>query len=188
MGLTIIAPPGALPVALADAKAHLRVDHDHEDALITRLIASAAERVEAWAGRPLIARTYRWSLDRFAYGALTLPVGPLISLLQIRVRGADGTAQIIDPERYALDATVNPARVYPVGGWPAVGAERLGVEIDFEAGYGPAPDDSPASLRQAVLTLVAHAFQNRDPGETGAEDAMRTRLSALIAPFAEVRL
>lgn len=188
MGLSVIAPPGALPIALADAKAHLRVDHDEEDAVIARLISSATERVEAWAARPLIARTYRWTFDRFPYGAVSLPVGPLLELFAIRVRDAGGAAVELEPERYAVDPTVSPARLYSVGAWPAVGAARDGVEIEFQAGYGLAPENTPASLREGVLALVAHAYERRDPGDLGAEQALRARLGALIAPFAEVRL
>ncbi|CAN5339849.1 hypothetical protein BH09PSE2_BH09PSE2_03430 [soil metagenome] len=44
-------PPA--PVSVADAKAHLRVTHAMEDALIARLISAAIERIEADLGAPI---------------------------------------------------------------------------------------------------------------------------------------
>jgi len=40
--------------------------------------------------------------------------------------------------------------------------EHLAVEIDYTAGYGSAATDVPAGLRQAMLSLVGHWFENRE--------------------------
>ena len=43
-----------------------------------------------------------------------------------------------------------------------------GVEIDFVAGHGDAPADVPPPIRQALLLLIAHWYEHREPVEIGA--------------------
>jgi uncharacterized phiE125 gp8 family phage protein len=65
MNPTLIAGPAAEPVTLADMRAFLRLDDPAEDELVTTLIATARECVEAASGRRLIAQTWRLALDRW---------------------------------------------------------------------------------------------------------------------------
>ena len=59
-----------------------------------------------------------------------------------------------------------------------------GIEIDVTCGYGNEPDDVPEPLRQAILHLVAHWYENRGLVAAGAEVAVLPHsVSALIAPY-----
>ena len=57
--------PAAEPLSLADAKVFLRVEHDADDAIITSLIASARNHVEALTCCGLITQTWRIALQRW---------------------------------------------------------------------------------------------------------------------------
>ncbi len=48
----IITPPAAEPLTLAQVKAHLRLDGNADDALLTSLIAAARRYLEATTGSP----------------------------------------------------------------------------------------------------------------------------------------
>lgn len=64
-----VTPPAIEPVTLDEAKAHLRVDINAEDSLITRLISDAREWVERFLRRSLITQTWALYLDAFPVGA-----------------------------------------------------------------------------------------------------------------------
>lgn len=50
MPLQLLTPPTAEPVSLVEAKLHLRVDFNDDDALITSLITAARQAAETITG------------------------------------------------------------------------------------------------------------------------------------------
>jgi len=63
MTITETAPPLGEPLTLAETKAHLRVETNAEDALITALIRTVREHLERQTGLALMTRTFRLYLD-----------------------------------------------------------------------------------------------------------------------------
>ena len=157
MTSTLIAGPGEDPVTLAEAKAFCRIDSSDEDALVEALIAAARLQVESLTGRALVTQSWRLTLD-CAPRLVELPVIPVASLLVV----PDGA--VLQGDAVLLAEPVDE------------------LSIDYTAGYGAAAD-VPADLKQAVLTLVAYWYENRD-----ARAAPPLGFDRLVASYRRVRL
>ncbi len=191
MALVLTSGPAVEPVTVAEAKAHLRVDATEEDTLIASLILTSRLHIEAALGLALITQSWRTLLDAWgAEAAIELPLRPLQTVDAVRVLPAEGAAVVIAPTSYVVDTASAPPRLERTGMiWPHPGKVANGIEIDFTAGFGDAAADVPAPLRQALLLLVAHWYERREPIEVGsAETAVPGSVSELLAPFRMRRL
>jgi uncharacterized phiE125 gp8 family phage protein len=214
------AAPAVEPLALADAKAFLRIDTGDEDALIQSLILTSRLHVEVALGLALITQTWscffdRWPVAHGCYGAplqpagvaatfsdprawplsksdaFVLPIGPVQSVDAVRIYADDGTFVPLDVAGFTLDLASRPPRVVRRLNTASVhpGRRLNGIEIAITAGFGPDPIDVPAPIRQALLLLVAHWYENRDPANVGTPEArVPSAVSALLANYLPVRL
>jgi hypothetical protein len=126
-----------------------------------------------------------------AADAITLPLSPVRSLDAIRVYADDGTFVSVPAAGFAVDLVSRRSRVVRRSGtpMPEPGRRLNGIEIAITAGFGATPADVPAPIRQALLLLVAHWYEHRDPGEIGKPEArVPDVVSSLLAPYLPVRL
>lgn len=192
MSLVMTSGPALEPVTLAEAKAHLRVDGTAEDALIQSLIITSRLHIEAALGLALVTQSWVYLLDRWPRsGRLTLPIRPVAAIAQIRVWDEAGSAQTLAPGDFLLDGHGVPPRLVPVDAalLQAPTREMNGIEIAFTAGFGPAASDVPATIRHALLLLVAHWYEHREPVEIGAgASAVPAMVSELLGPYRRRRL
>ena len=189
MTYALIDPPQAEALTLAEAKAHLRLDQNDEDALLLSLIRTAREHLERETGLCLTSQTWRLYLDRWPRdGIIRIARSPVQVIHNVRVYGADGTAVDVSLEDQLLDGEARPARFW-LKNPPAAGRVVNGIEIDFTAGYGEAGTDVPDTLKRAMLMHVAHMFAFRgvvapDQQPAGIPDGYER----LTAPFRMRRL
>lgn len=186
MSIKILAPPASEPVSLAAAKLFLRIDHDDEDALLTRLIGAAREAVENGAGRALLTRRVRETLDiwtRDPLGGALLSLSPVTHVEAVRLVAANGSESVIDPSSYELDGARDRPRLMFTHGLPAILRSMGGVEIDYDAGLADDPADLPPALVQAMLHILAALYEAREGGPAIPEAAR-----ALMRPYAPARL
>lgn len=191
MALVLTSGPASEPVTVAEAKAHLRIDQAQEDVLIASLILTSRLHIEAALGLALIDQRWRLSIDRWPrHGVLEVPIGPLNAVTAIGVRDAAGGVTIMPAARYLVDLSSKPARI----AWnapllPKPGVEIGGIEIDLDVGFGADGASVPAPLKHAILMLVAHWYEHRDPIEIGSASArIPDAVSDLIQPFRKMRL
>lgn len=159
-----VTAPATVPITLAEAKAHLRVDASDEDTLISSLIDAAVSHVdgEGLLGRAMITQTWaEWVTASPGY--VRLPMGPFQSLTSVEYYDSDNalqTATLSDFETW-LDGDF--VRVKPKEGslWPTAFSRPDAIKITYVAGFGNEASDVPQGIRQALLMLIGHWYENR---------------------------
>lgn len=189
MALFRTTAPALEPVTLAEAKAHLKLDHEGEDALIEGLIRAAREEVEATTGLALVDQGWRLTLDRIPVTKVVrIACHPVRQIISVTAFGTDGEGALVEPSDYMLDPNSRPARLW-FSRRPETRRAMNGIEIDFTAGFGEAGPDVPDTLRRTMLVLVAHWFEFR--AAFGAESqpvSFPAGYERLVAPWRRGRL
>lgn len=193
MLLKELSPPALNPVPIRELGAHLRLaqgftDDGSEDALLELYLRNATSVIETRCARALIARPFLLQVDRWdRHGHLYLPVGPVALIDSIDLITPTATISL-DTSDWALVPGSQRQRVTGPGGvaLPALSGGMV-AELAFTAGYGPGWNQVPDDLRQAVLLLAAHFYENRG-GEAAAEGGMPHGLTALLERHRPVRL
>ena len=148
---------------MAEAKAHLRVDFNDDDAYISALIVTARVAAEERLERTLVNSPWRLTLDGFP-AAIKLPMPPIVSVEAVEYRDADGQWVALASEDYEVDTINEPGFVVPAPGarWPAVGPGINGVRVGYTAGYGPLGSHVPAPIRHWLLLAVGDMYHLRN--------------------------
>jgi len=92
MSITDITAPPIEPVTLVMAKEFLRIDGNHEDALITDLIKVARERAEFMGRLSLISRRRAYASARVCAGRLVINHSPVKFIHKLSVIDAGDNA------------------------------------------------------------------------------------------------
>lgn len=159
-----VTAPSVSPVSLTEAKAHLRVDSDHEDMLIQRYIDAAVSHIdgEGTLGRAMITQDWaQWETQ--APGWPRLQMGPFQSLVSIEYYDADSTLQTATLADFEtrLDGDFVVCKPKEDRAWPNAETRRDAIKITYRAGYGDAATDVPEGLRHAIFLLLSHWYENR---------------------------
>lgn len=176
------------PVTTAQAKAHMRVTDTAEDAYIEALITAARQHAEHLTERAFITQTWAMKLDRFSdyFGDIRLPKPLLISVSSITYVDLAGDTQTLSSSLYEVDAQSQPARVRPAYGqaWPSTREQLNAVTITYTAGFGATAASVPKSIQQAILIMVAHMFEFREPVVAGTiVSEVPMSAMALLGPY-----
>ena len=186
----------AEPVTLAEVKDHLRVDHTNDDDYINSLIIVATDYTENITGRSLIEKTYDYYADCFPpiYSiAIELDAPPLISVTSIKYYDEADVEQTWSAAEYVVDTDqLSKGKVYPGRDylWPATRLFPKSVHIEFIAGYESTsspqdlPENIPVELKQAMLLLIGHLYENRESTAAGIKiEQVPDSYDALIANY-----
>jgi uncharacterized phiE125 gp8 family phage protein len=170
-------------ISVSELKQHLRVTHTQEDVLIGAMRTAAVSWVEEYCNIKLGSYTAKGYLPGF-YNAY-IPIGPLISITNVRYQTTAGTSypsdyNTLNNNLYYYDLISKPARIAFRDAPQVYEYALTPVIVEFTAGYTTYPE----AILQAIRLLVAHLYENRQEEVTGT---MTTRLKfgleALLNPF-----
>ncbi|MCX2695990.1 head-tail connector protein [Ochrobactrum chromiisoli] len=186
MTMFLVTPPVLEPVTVADARAFLRISTDSEDDILRRIIKTARELVKADTGLALIDQTWRLRVDRWPRsGRLALFKYPVKAVTAVVAYRCDGTAISMEPEEFMLQHGRRPQRVY-MAQYPDA-QSFCGLEVDFIAGFGETGVEVPDALKQAILTLSAHLYENR-AGLDGATSELPPMVGQMVDSWRRISL
>lgn len=181
--------PAVPLLTIEDVKAHLRVNHADEDALISGLIDAAAAHLDGYSGilgRALVTQTWAVDFPTFT-NRMDVPLGPIQSAT-IQYYDSLNAQQNLATSVYAvLSDGLGPYVTLKYNQqWPQTYTRDDAVRITWVAGYGAAAA-VPAAIRSAMLLLIAHWYDNRAAVSVGdSVSEMPFAVASLLAPFRRV--
>lgn len=206
----VIVGPTIEPITLAEARDHLRLDaYDSpavhpDDAIVTALITVAREWAEQFTGRTIAQVMLELVLDNFpcdtcaGTNVIELLGGPVQVVTSfVYLDGEEVEQDLVD---FQLDIFSNPPRLSPAASasWPAtfgnpenvvgVTAQMNTVRIRYLAGYtlpGDSPDymPLPKSIKQAMLLVIGHYYENREDTTPTKIDQIPMGAEALLRNY-----
>ncbi len=183
-------PGAALPVA--EFKDHLTLGTGFtgasvQDAVLEAYLRAAISAIEARTGKVLLEKQYTWALTSWREPCRqALPLAPISAVTAVRTLDRLGVATVVALTAYRLEKDDHrPVLWGATGNLPTI-PPGGGAEVDFTAGFGPAWADVPEDLRQAVMLLAAHFYENRNAAE--GEHVMPFGVSSLIQRYRNVRI
>lgn len=189
MTLTLVTPPAVEPLSVAQAAAHLRLAEGDDDAMVSALILAARQHLDGATGvlgRCLITQQWSWQTEVLRPCGLRLPLLPVLSVDTVTFTDSDGVSQVLAADQYRVIGDL----LLPAHGavWPAVQRSPGAVQVIFTTGYGDTADTVPAPIRQAMLLLIGHWYDNRDAVNVGnIVTSFPLAVDALLSPFRVIR-
>lgn len=166
--------------ALNAAKVYLRVEGTDEDAMLERLIGSAAELCERFVRQALLARAFSETLTLSGTWA-RLGMAPVQTISGVEGVKSDGSTFAFSADAYAIDIDAHG------DGWVRVTRpeDAVRMRVAYQAGLAADWASLPEALRQGMIRLTAHLFTHRDAATDAGPPAAVT---ALWRPWQRIRL
>lgn len=173
----------AEPVSFADARRHCRVLNNDDDGYIASLVKTARQHCENVCGRAFVRQQWQKSTGCFV-DSIFLPTLNLLEVTEVNYFDVNGALQIVSPSDYEVDLI--SAQIFPGTGkaWPSTQSRPNAVTIKYFAGFGATANDVPEPIKQAILLLVGHWYENREAVLVAATSKpIEFAVDALLTPY-----
>ncbi len=181
MTTRLITPATELAVTLDDAKVHLRIDGDDQNAMVEAWIRGITAHAEHEMGRSILNQTYRCTLDAFP-DAIRLDNPPIVSVTSVKYLDESGIEQTLDPADYLVDTVSEPGYIVPAPGaaWPATLDRVNAVNVEYVAGYGATQAATPHGIKMYLLAKLMEQYR---PNAALKESIQTSFIESLLHPF-----
>lgn len=188
--VTLVTAPATPLITLDDAKDHLRISHDDDDAFIEAAIAVAMDALDGWQGRlrrALINQSWRVAvLEADRHGRLFAPLAPCSAFTSIQYYPPDSETltTATSSEFRLINGGLNWAYIEPKDGfsWPSTDDRPDALQAVFTCGYGETAASVPASITHAAKLIIGHFYENREESTALRLEALPFGVAALIHP------
>jgi uncharacterized phiE125 gp8 family phage protein len=181
------------PVSIEEAKNYLKVDYSTDDTLIENLIHVVRKQIENELGGLLIVKravTQRQTGGLETIALLRQPVNSITSVTYYE--SFESTGSVISSTDYRF----SDGQLYHLNNWFDAGRESDGYVIVYNAGIaddtGQSAENSPHTLRHAILRIVAYLYENREEYVTQINEGnlsvtydkkIRSDVNLLLMPY-----
>lgn len=175
--LNITSTGAVLPLSLADAKKHLRVDHNDDDGSISQMIDAAFDFIERRTGRAYRELAGELKLQGFPEGGdpIYVPRPTLKTVSSITYKDTSNQTQTLSSSAYQVLTAFVPGQVVPVHGtsWPAALDHPESVFVTFTAGTAICP----AGIVHAAKLFIDLEYHEHDANRAAR---IQDRIESLI--------
>jgi uncharacterized phiE125 gp8 family phage protein len=157
-------------ISLAQAKSHLRVDHDDDNDQIQRFINAAISHLDGSGrerdgllGRALMNQVWVLEAERPDRGRIPIEHGIVQDIVDVDVIST-GVSTGWDSSKFRLGFRDGEAFIVPVAGqsFPPHDDREDAFTVTYICGYGDRPGDLPGNLIEAMLLHIGHLYENRE--------------------------
>ena len=168
-----------MPITIDEVRTHCRIDLTYDDDLVAKMLTAAIRHVEQITGWLTTSQSLQKDYKKISE-VLRLPHWPVTAVTAIQLVG---TSTVSVADDFDVDLTARPARIERASSIVLGRGETI--RISYTAGLTDIPDD----MKQAILMLISHWYENREAVIVGTISAeVSLGVNQLLSPYMARRL